>query len=181
MQTAERESLVTENINLTYHIAKKFYHPQLDHDDLAEIGLFGLIKAANSFKEGKGKFSTFAGLAIQNEILREIRSLGTAKRKGVTYSLEEPIGDGITLGDTIHDNRNFEHEVVNRLSLYQAMKKLDSEELYVIVKYFGLFGEEPITQKEIAKQLRTYQTTVRRVLRRSLLKLRYFITGEIGE
>lgn len=108
MLTAEREALVVENIKLTHHIAKKYFHPHLDHDDLAGIGTIGLIKAAKTFDESKGyKFSSLAYKAIEREIIKEIIKFSRAKRNGIVYSFEDHIADNLTIGDTIFDTKNF--------------------------------------------------------------------------
>jgi len=87
----DTEELVTGNMKFAYHIAWKFKNSEISMDELIAIALFGLVKAANAYDEGKGfKFSTFAGTVIQNEILMEIRKL---RRHAGIRSLEEPLND----------------------------------------------------------------------------------------
>lgn len=180
MLTAEREVLVVENIKLTHHIAKKYFHPYLDHDDLVSIGTIGLINAAKTFDESKGyKFSSLAYKAIEREIIKEIIKFSRAKRNGIVYSFEDHIAVNLTIGDTIFDTKNFEREIVNSLSLYKALKQLTLKEQLVVIYYFGLFENEPLNQKTIASLLGVTQTIVSRILRKALLKLRKCIEGGI--
>lgn len=179
MLTAEREALVVENIKLTHHIAKKYFHPYLDHDDLASIGTIGLIKAAKIFDESKGyKFSSLACDVIEREIIKEIIKLSRAKRRGVVHSFNEPIADDLTYEDTIFDSRDFESEIVNHLSLYKALKELTILEQCIVINYFGLFGAEPINQPTLSKHLGISQAHVSRIFRKTLLKLKKYIEGE---
>ena len=47
-----------------------------DQEDLISIGTIGLIKAIESFSEGKGtKLATYAARCIENEILMHLRAL----------------------------------------------------------------------------------------------------------
>ena len=58
----ERESLVTDNLNLVHFILKKTFHMspyQTEYDDYYQEGCIGLILSAMRFDESKGfKFST---------------------------------------------------------------------------------------------------------------------------
>ena len=56
-----REKLISHNLRLVAHIAKKYAGGQTDSDDLLSIGTIGLIKAVSSFSFRKGtRFATFA-------------------------------------------------------------------------------------------------------------------------
>ncbi|GGH46262.1 hypothetical protein GCM10008014_08820 [Paenibacillus silvae] len=51
------------------HNIKKFDNTGEDQEDLISIGTIGLIKAIESFQQGKGtKLATFAARCIENEI-----------------------------------------------------------------------------------------------------------------
>lgn len=60
----ERESLVTDNLNLVHFVLKKTFHMspyQTEYDDYYQEGCIGLILSAMRFDESKGfKFSTYA-------------------------------------------------------------------------------------------------------------------------
>ena len=67
--TAEQSERVCENTKLVYYLVNKQYlnHPQ--KEDLEQIGMLGLCKAAVTFDESKGiKFSSYASRCILNEI-----------------------------------------------------------------------------------------------------------------
>ncbi|MNO17074.1 RNA polymerase sigma-28 factor precursor [compost metagenome] len=52
-------------------------------EDLISIGTIGLIKAIESFRQGKGtKLATFAARCIENEILMHLRSLKKTRKDG---------------------------------------------------------------------------------------------------
>lgn len=74
MLTKEMELMVTENMALAGHIAKKFLSTGIDSDDLRSLAYKGLVKAAESFDAGKGyKFSSFSNRCMRNEILMFLR------------------------------------------------------------------------------------------------------------
>lgn len=68
-----RNILIEHNLRLVAHIVKKFENTGEDVEDLISIGTIGLIKAIESYSEGKGtKLATYAARCIENEILMTI-------------------------------------------------------------------------------------------------------------
>ena len=79
MENAVRvEQLVNENVGLVQYVINKFTNkeytknnPLYDADDIMQIGMIGLFKAAKSYDENRGcNFSTMAVTCIKNEIYR---------------------------------------------------------------------------------------------------------------
>ncbi len=69
-----RNLLIEHNLRLVAHIVKKFENTGEDTEDLISIGTIGLIKAIESYSEGKGtKLATYAARCIENEISITIR------------------------------------------------------------------------------------------------------------
>ncbi len=64
-----RDKLISHNLRLVAHIAKKYYTSSQEQDDFISIGTIGLIKAVNTFKTEKGRFSSYAARCIENTIL----------------------------------------------------------------------------------------------------------------
>lgn len=98
-------NLVEANMRLVPAIIRKyFYFSETDMDDAIQIGCIGLCKAAEKYNQDSGfKFSTFAASCIVNEIKKELRKKKTAKRDGITVSLDadNPECDGETYMDAI--------------------------------------------------------------------------------
>lgn len=85
-----RNLLIEHNLRLVAHIVKKFENTGEDAEDLISIGTIGLIKAIESFVQGKGtKLATYAARCIENEILMHLRALKKTKKD---VSLHDPIG-----------------------------------------------------------------------------------------
>ena len=65
-----REKLITHNLRLCAHIARKYSVPGCDQDDLISIGTVGLIKGVNTFRPGSGtQLSTYCARCIENPML----------------------------------------------------------------------------------------------------------------
>ncbi|MET3504920.1 RNA polymerase sporulation-specific sigma factor [Halalkalibacter oceani] len=85
-----RNLLIEHNLRLVAHIVKKFENTREDTEDLISIGTIGLIKAIESYSDGKGtKLATYAARCIENEILMHLRALKKVKKD---VSLHDPIG-----------------------------------------------------------------------------------------
>ena len=69
-----RNGLVQENMGLVYMVAKRFADRGVETEELAQIGVIGLIKAVDKFDPGLGfTFSTYAVPLIMGEIRRFLR------------------------------------------------------------------------------------------------------------
>ena len=174
-----RNILVEHNLRLVAHIIKKYYGVQTEQDDLVSIGTIGLIKAINTFKPDKNiRLSSYASRCIENEILMHFRSV---KKSAQDVSLNETIdtdkdGNPLTLmdimavDDTILDDLD---RKLNSRKLGQFIREeLSDREKTVILLRYGLGGTEPLTQKEIAKQLGISRSYVSRIETKALKKLK---------
>lgn len=174
-----RKKLIEHNLRLVAHIAKKYYADENDRDDLVSIGTIGLIKAIDSFKTDKGiKLSSYASRCIENEILMFFRG---AKKTAQDISLDEPIdtdrdGNTLTLLDTVAADNDIVEDIDLRLKvrrLYDVLGKvLTNREKEIIVLRYGLSGERPMVQREVARKLRISRSYVSRLEKKALEKLR---------
>lgn len=89
-------------MKLVYYLISKYYPTFIGDEDLQQVGMLGLCKAANTWDEEKSKFSTYASKCILNEINFEFKR--RKKHSGV-LSLDKEVGveDGAvkTFGDFI--------------------------------------------------------------------------------
>lgn len=174
-----RNILIERNLRLVAHVAKKYSSSNIDQDDLISIGSIGLIKGINSFDVDKSfKLATYVAKCIENEILMHLRS--NKKRASDVY-LNEPIGkdkddNEVTLQEVLENNdRNVEDEVDLKFkikNLYEKMRKtLKDREKVIIELRFGLNGDKPKTQKEIAKMMNISRSYVSRIESKAIGKL----------
>jgi RNA polymerase sporulation-specific sigma factor len=77
-----RNVLIERNLRLVAHIVKKFDNTGEDIDDLISIGTIGLIKAINTFDQGKKtRLATYAARCIENDIfMSKVSLLATVGR-----------------------------------------------------------------------------------------------------
>ncbi|WP_175990960.1 RNA polymerase sporulation sigma factor SigK [Bacillus sp. Marseille-Q1617] len=173
-----RNLLIEHNLRLVAHIVKKFENTGEDPEDLISIGTIGLIKAIESYSEGKGtKLATYAARCIENEILMHLRALKKTKKD---VSLHDPIGQDkegneISLIDILKSETD---DVIDTIQLSMELEKvrkyicvLDEREKEVIVGRFGLDMKEEKTQREIAKELGISRSYVSRIEKRALMKM----------
>lgn len=174
-----RNKLVEHNLRLVAHIIKKYYSSQNDQDDLVSIGTIGLIKAINTFDINKKiKLSSYASRCIENEILMHFRNI---KKTSQDISLNEAIdtdkdGNPLSLIDVLSTDDNILESLNTKLNVNKIYEYLDSElddrEKKVIILRYGLNGEEPITQREVAKILGVSRSYISRIETKALKTLR---------
>ena len=174
-----RNVLVEHNLRLVAHIIKKYYGKQNEQDDLVSIGTIGLIKAIDTFDPDKNiRLSSYASRCIENEILMHFRA---AKKTAQDISLNETIdtdkdGNPLTLLDIMAVDDRILDDLDCKLNK-QKLGKFISEELTerektVIVLRYGLNGQEPMTQKSVAKLLGISRSYVSRIETKALKQLR---------
>ena len=117
-------------------------------------------------------------MCIDNEILMFLRS---NKKLGAEVFLEDPIGkdkddNTVTLQEVLENNeKNIEDEVDLKFKikkLYQKMKEvLKLREKTILELRFGLDGNKPKTQNEIAKSMGISRSYVSRIETKAIEKL----------
>lgn len=163
------------NLRLVAHIAKKYYSSCNDTDELVSIGTIGLIKAVNTFDIDKNiRLSSYASRCIENEVLMYFRN---SKKSAQDMSLDDAIdsdSDGNKL--TLMDIMSVEEDFVDNLDIKIKSEKLKTyidkyltpREKLVITLRYGLDGNDPLTQREIAKKLNISRSYVSRIERKAL-------------
>ena len=176
--TKARNTLIEHNLRLVAHIVKKFEHDINIQDDLISIGTIGLIKGIDSFKpDKKNKLTTYVARCIENEILMYFRS---NKKNLNNVSLNDAIGhdsegneislmdviksDDEDIAEALHRNDN-----INNIDLYLGI--LTPREKDIIIKRYGLFDFDELTQKEIADQMHISRSYVSRIEKRAISKI----------
>ena len=157
-----RNILIEKNLRLVAHVAKKYSSSNVSTDDLISIGTIGLIK----------------GICIDNEILMYLRSY---KKVATEVYLNEPIGkdkddNEVTLLEVLeNDEKNIEDEIDLKIKIkkmYEKMEKvLKERERKILEMRYGLNGNKPITQHQIAKMLGISRSYVSRIETKAIGKL----------
>lgn len=104
--TEKEIKLVEENIPLALHVAKRWIEVTgMDRDDVISAAEYGLVKATRGFDPDRGRFSTYAGRIMENEIRMELRKHSRRSRE---MHLEDPIEgtEGLKLKDMLADPRD---------------------------------------------------------------------------
>lgn len=114
----------------------------------------------------------------RNEILMFFRS---AKKTAQELSLDDPIdtdkdGNTLTLLDTIASEDRIVEDIDLRMKtqrLYEVLKPvLTPREREIIVLRYGLTGQRPLVQREVAKKLHISRSYISRLEKKALEKLR---------
>ena len=178
-----RNVLIARNLRLVAHIMKKYYAQTADQEDLISIGTIGLIKGISTFDTSKGaRLATYAARCVENEILMYFRS---QKKSSQDVSLSDYIetgadGAALSLMDVVAEEEDLLETVSRReavRALLLAVKEcLTGQEKLVIELRYGLGGENPLRQREVAQRTGISRSYVSRIEKRALEKLRQRLT-----
>lgn len=177
--TEARNILIEHNLRLVAHIMKKYYTQAADQEDLISIGTIGLIKGIESFDGSKGaRLATYAARCVENEILMYFRS---QRKSAQDVSLSDYIDSGsdgtpLELQDVVAEDWDLLEQVCAReqvMQLRQAIPRcLTPCEQQVILLRYGLDGQPPKRQREVAKATGLSRSYISRIEKRALEKLR---------
>jgi RNA polymerase sporulation-specific sigma factor len=179
-----RNILIERNLRLVAHIMKKYYAAGSDQEDLISIGTIGLIKAVTTFDASKGaRLATYAARCVENEILMYFRSM---RKSAQDVSLSDYIetgadGAALSLMDVVSEDTDLLEQVTTRETvrqLYRVMETcLTAQERQVITMRYGLDGEKPKRQREVALHCGISRSYISRIEKRALEKLRAALEG----
>lgn len=180
-----RNILIERNLRLVAHIMKKYYAQASDQEDLISIGTIGLIKGISTFDASKGaRLATYAARCAENEILMHFRSL---RKNAQDVSLSDYIetgtdGAALSLMDVVGDDTDLLERVTTREQIRQLRKSMETvltdQERQVVQLRYGLGGQVPMRQREVAQITGISRSYISRIEKRALEKLRKAIEPE---
>ena len=174
-----RNILIERNLRLVAHLMKKYYAVDSDQEDLISIGTIGLIKAVTTFDTSKGaRLATYAARCVENEILMYFRSM---RKSAQDVSLSDYIetgadGAALSLMDVVSEDTDLLEQVTTKETVRQLHRVLDTclteQERQIITMRYGLDGEKPKRQREVALHCGISRSYISRIEKRALEKLR---------
>ena len=177
-----KEKLIEHNLRLVVFLAKKYENTNVDLEDLVSIGTIGLIKGINTYKMGKNiKLATYASRCIDNEILMFLRK---NKKRKTEISFEDSLsydadGNELHLEDVIGTDgdivtKELEDKIEKKL-LIEEIQKLNERDKKIMILRYGLFGNEEVTQKDVADMLGISQSYISRIEKKVIKKLKSIV------
>ena len=152
---------------------------------MISIGTIGLIKGISTFDASKGaRLATYAARCVENEILMYFRS---QRKCAQDVSLSDYIetgadGTALSLMDVVAEEEDLLETVSRRESvqmLCHAVKTcLTEQERQIIELRYGLAGNTPLRQREVAEKTGISRSYVSRIEKRALEKLRDAMEGD---
>lgn len=177
-----RNILIERNLRLVAHIMKKYYTQVSDQEDLISIGTIGLIKGITTFDASKGaRLATYAARCVENEILMYFRS---QRKSSQDVSLSDYIetgtdGAALSLMDVVSEDEDLLETISNReriVHLHRALQEcLTPQERLIIQLRYGLNGNRPHRQREVAEKTGISRSYVSRIEKRALQKMKQML------
>ncbi len=168
--------LIEHNTRLVIHrVNTQFCSSDYEKSELVSAGMFGLVKAANTFDPTRNiEFSTYAGRCIDNEILMLLRKLNKIRDKNI--SLETPVRyqndeQNIKLIDTIESDIDWFSECENE-DTYKFISKIlldiPARNRKIIMLRYGFVEGKIYSSAEIADLLGLSRSYVSKIICREL-------------
>ena len=179
----ERTILILVNDGLIWYVVGQHFGSD---EDLYSVGKLGMIKAIDNFSFDRDcSFASFATKVMINEILmqkrKEKRQMETINAISLDAPVEENKCEGGIRYDTIASNEDFVEEIVEEeycRYIEKLFVYLTPVEQRVMIHSFGLFGNRPQNQQEVAKLVGVSQSYVSRLLETVPQKLKILLSNK---
>lgn len=174
--------LVTSNRGLVGYFAKRYLEKGLTLEELKSAGDEGLIRAINKFNYLENpieKFSSYISVAIENQILYELRKYN---KHSHVLSFEQPLGqnkdgDELTIEDIIGtDGEELIEKIISEMKIdivREALECLTSREKQIILLRYGMDKFHQKTQEEVAQILGCSRNVIASQEKKALIKMRH--------
>ena len=146
---------------------------------MISIGTIGLIKGISTFDGSKGaRLATYAARCVENEILMHFRAQRKSSQNVSLSDFIETGSDGaaLSLMDVVSDDEDLLERVSAREDIKKLLAALDTQltpqEKQVILLRYGLGGNPPQRQRQVAQTVGVSRSYVSRIEKRALEKLR---------
>jgi RNA polymerase primary sigma factor/RNA polymerase sigma factor len=173
---ATKNEIVRANLRLVVSIAKRHVGPAESFFELVSDGNISLMRAVEKFDYSRGfKFSTYASWAVIKNFARTIPDEHRYRDRFRTSQAEmftatEDVRADFAEQEMLHDNR---HSQVEKI-----LNSLDEREQRIIIRRFGLRGEQDLTLKECGAEMGVTKERIRQLEARALSKLRKAVEEE---
>jgi len=186
------EELFSSNSSLIIYTIKKVFNRNNDMDrtidEYYDLGCIGLSNAINTFKLEKIdeiKFSTYAYHCIRNILIKQFRNID--REVHPTLYLDDKLSEDsdTTFGEVIKDDsynpekvfeekEDFEYK---KKKIMTSLNKIKPDYRKIFMLYYGLNGEDKVTQVELAKMYGCSQMSISRIVN----SVKKFLFNELAE
>lgn len=129
----EQDALVEQKLKLVHWVCHRYFsNAPIEHEDLVQIGMIGLMNAVQAYDETRGfAFSTLAVVCIRRAIIREI-SKDRNPRGCVSLNAPLVSGEEFTLEDLIADNADIEKDAEGSWILLRILEHCSDQQKQII-------------------------------------------------
>jgi len=153
------------NLGLVGKVVRSFINQGLPEEDLIQIGIIGLFKAAQSYMPELGSFSNHAIIKIRGEILWALKE--HYRLVEIARKYQNLISEG---------SQPLPFELLQREEAKEMVKKILDEfnqrDRQILNLRYGLNGDEPLSKQETGKRLGVTGEAIRQAEEKLLNRLR---------
>lgn len=155
-EPVDAENLMAQHGKLVYAALRRYFPHKSRDEDYIQIGNIGLWKAADTFQDGLGSFSTYAYSCILRELIAQDRQDNRSKRKSAftEQSLSE------MTANVCQPALNFEDRLISRFRTEEILRRIRREnprQAYVLSQRMqGRSNVEIAREMNVSRQ-RIYQ------------------------
>lgn len=172
--------IIELNINFALHKASLYRHTCLEEEDIIAAAYTGLMHAVRTYNPEKAQFSTYANRVMENEINDSLRKASRKKFSFNPLSLDHE--EGTCRMDTVADEQvDIESDFINQSqfeNLLDLCQTILDETEWTVLRNSLHTRDVRLTQYDLGVLLSSSQTTISRVEKRAVKKIREFLVRQ---
>ena len=174
---AARNKLIESNLKFVASIAKCYRGRGLSYSELVAEGNVGLMKAIDKFEVKKGnRMTSYSVWWIRQTILEAIQKRNNTDSDDYPKDFEEQLENEETADFAVNNPQAFIDEEGEdaevKSTILELVDKLNDREKEVIVRYYGIYGNQEETLEEIGKGMNLTKERIRQISEKALKKMR---------
>lgn len=184
----EKEQMFIEHEKLIYFISNRYKKGMVSADEIDAAAFFGFAKGLDTYRKDKGRFNTYVGKCVDNEIKSFLSK--EKKIRDNNTSMSNPIASesgNLELGDIIKEPVMEGMEVEGSLILTEditllmsAIEELHPREQFIIEHRYGLNNRKELKQSELAEILNRTQASISKTEKLINEKLKNILKDKIS-
>ena len=172
-----RNKLIESNLKFVASIAKCYRGRGLSYSELVAEGNVGLMKAIDKFEVKKGnRMTSYSVWWIRQTILEAIQKRNNTDSDDYPKDFEGQLENEETAETAVNNPQPFiddegEDEEV-KSTILELVDRLNDREKEVIIRYYGIYGNQEETLEEIGKGMNLTKERIRQISEKALKKMR---------
>lgn len=136
--------MVEQHRLLAYRVARDYWLPGADRDDVRQIALIALWEAARCYRPGIGTFPSFAETVIRRRLCSAVRAARREKRQVLTDAAREDVLSRVTSNEDPARTVELRDDLARLAAVMRTLSPVEREGMRRVVNELPYVGRKDL-------------------------------------